>query len=141
MTTPDACAWTASANVSWIHITSGGSGTGSKTIYYSVDANPDLTSRFGTITVGGKTHSISQDGISCSYSISLARKSFSAQSEDYSFELHTMDACPWTASVSAGGDWIRLTSGTSGNGSKTISYSIDTNPAYTSREGKITVAG
>jgi hypothetical protein len=46
MTTTSACAWTATADVSWIVITSGSSNTTTGTITYSVPAN------FGVIRRG-----------------------------------------------------------------------------------------
>jgi hypothetical protein len=51
------CAWSATANQSWIHTSS--SGTGSGSIAYTVDPNPG-SARTGSITVGGQTFSISQ---------------------------------------------------------------------------------
>ncbi len=56
------CTWTAvSNNTSWLHVTSGSSGTGNGTVYYSVDSLPMLvSSRTGTITIAGKTFTVSQ---------------------------------------------------------------------------------
>jgi len=54
------CAWTASPSDAWIHTTSSGTGPGS--VSYSIDANPSTQSRVGTITVGGQTFTITQDG-------------------------------------------------------------------------------
>lgn len=47
--------WSANSNASWIHVTSGGSGTGNGTVSYSVDANTINGIRNGTITVSGPT--------------------------------------------------------------------------------------
>src|SRR5262249_29780874 len=44
------CNWTASANASWLHITSGASGSGNGTVTYSVDADTG-PARSGTLTV------------------------------------------------------------------------------------------
>ncbi len=54
--------WTAQESLPWVTITSGSSGTGDGTVFYSVDANPDLGLRSGTITIAGETYSITQDG-------------------------------------------------------------------------------
>jgi uncharacterized repeat protein (TIGR03803 family) len=54
------CPWTATNNVDWITITSGSSGAGDGTVSYSVTANPSANARAGTITVAGKTFTISQ---------------------------------------------------------------------------------
>ena len=55
------CAWTAKSNVSWITLAAGAaSGTGSKAIGYTVAANTGAASRTGTLTVAGKTFTVTQ---------------------------------------------------------------------------------
>jgi uncharacterized protein (TIGR03437 family) len=51
------CSWTARANVTWIHLTSGTSGTASGKVAFSVDANT-AAARSGTITVSGGAQSL-----------------------------------------------------------------------------------
>lgn len=55
------CSWTTKSNVSWIAITSGGSGSDNGTVRYSVAVNPEPGSRTGTLTVQGETFTVSQD--------------------------------------------------------------------------------
>jgi hypothetical protein len=57
------CSWSASADAGWISIDSGGSGSASGTIRYSVSANPDSDSRSGTISVQGDSFTVYQDGL------------------------------------------------------------------------------
>ncbi|UXI65830.1 pre-peptidase C-terminal domain-containing protein [Tahibacter amnicola] len=55
------CSWTAASNTSWITITSGGgpfTGNGSTT--YSVAANGSSSARTGTLTIAGKTFTVTQ---------------------------------------------------------------------------------
>src|SRR3989442_2636300 len=61
--TNSGCSWTATSNVNWISITSGGSGSNNGTISYSVAANPNSVSRTGTITIQGRVFTIYQDGV------------------------------------------------------------------------------
>ena len=56
------CAWTASSNASFITVTAGASGSGSGATSYSVAANPNTTSRTGTLTIAGQTHTVTQAG-------------------------------------------------------------------------------
>jgi Zn-dependent metalloprotease len=63
VTTAAGCNWTAASNSSFITITSGASGSGSGTVSYSVAANTATTSRSGSLTIAGLTHSVSQAGI------------------------------------------------------------------------------
>jgi hypothetical protein len=58
VTTLTGCAWTATANVGWLHTSSSGSGNG--TVSYSVDANTTASTRSGTISVGGQTFVVNQ---------------------------------------------------------------------------------
>ena len=54
------CSWTASDNATWITITSGSSGTGNRTVSYTVATNTG-PKRIGYITAGGKTHTVTQN--------------------------------------------------------------------------------
>jgi uncharacterized repeat protein (TIGR01451 family) len=54
------CAWTAGTGSSFIHITSGSSGTGNGAVQYSVDANAGATNRSDTITIAGQTFTVYQ---------------------------------------------------------------------------------
>ncbi len=56
------CVWTATSNADWISVTSSNSGIGDGTVAYSVTVNSNSNSRVGTITVGGKNFTISQQG-------------------------------------------------------------------------------
>ena len=63
VTTQAGCNWTAASNNSFITVTSGASGSGSGTVSYSVAANSLSTSRSGSLTIAGLTHSVSQAGV------------------------------------------------------------------------------
>jgi hypothetical protein len=56
------CAWTAASNATFITITGGSSGSGSGTVSYSVAANGATTSRTGTLTIAGRTFTVTQAG-------------------------------------------------------------------------------
>ncbi len=58
-----ATAWTAQPSNSWIHIASGGSGTGSGAVNYTVDANTSPNARTGVIRIGDKIFTAVQSGI------------------------------------------------------------------------------
>ncbi len=69
------CSWNVSANASWISINSGGSGSASGTIRYSVAANPGSDSRSGAISVQGGTFTVYQDGVGAGPVITSASRS------------------------------------------------------------------
>ena len=60
VSTTAGCGWAATPAVGWIHIDSGGSGTGSGTVSYRVDANPLGTARTGTVAVANRSFTVSQ---------------------------------------------------------------------------------
>ncbi|HWT02319.1 MAG TPA: Calx-beta domain-containing protein [Pyrinomonadaceae bacterium] len=60
VSTASGCAWSAASSASWI--TTSSSGTGNGTVSYTVAANSGSSQRTGTITAGGKTHTVTQSG-------------------------------------------------------------------------------
>ncbi|HKR63691.1 MAG TPA: BACON domain-containing carbohydrate-binding protein [Thermoanaerobaculia bacterium] len=62
VSTQSGCAWTAVSNSPFLSITSGASGTGNGSVSYSVSANASVSSRTGTMTIAGRTVTISQAG-------------------------------------------------------------------------------
>ena len=138
LTSPDGCSWTASSSAGWIDISSGVNGSGSSTLAFSVDANPTVEPRVGSLTIGGEVFSISQDGIACSYSLSFSSVSFDSGGDSGTVSMAAPNGCAWTASSSE--SWITV-AGASGNGDGSISYSVATNPSIQSRSGTIVVEG
>jgi hypothetical protein len=61
VTSTGSCGWTATSNASWITVTSGASGTGNGTVGFSVAANTGAQ-RNGTVTIAGRTFTVTQDG-------------------------------------------------------------------------------
>jgi hypothetical protein len=61
VTTQAGCSWTVSSPVSWITVT--GSGTGSGSANYSAAVNSTAGSRSTTLTVAGKSVSVTQGGL------------------------------------------------------------------------------
>ena len=64
VTTSPGCVWTVASNVSWITLTSNSSVTGPGTVNYWVSANSGTTSRTGTMSIAGKTFTVTQSGSS-----------------------------------------------------------------------------
>jgi hypothetical protein len=57
---PAGCAWTMISHASWITITSGPSGSGNGQVVFSVAANQAATPRTGTLTIPGRTFTVTQ---------------------------------------------------------------------------------
>ncbi len=62
VTTTNGCNWPAVSNDSWITLDPGAGGNGSGSVSYTVAAN-DGQARSGTITVAGKTFTVTQDAV------------------------------------------------------------------------------
>jgi hypothetical protein len=60
--TSTSCAWTAQTNVAWLTITAGASGTGNGAVSYTVAANDTPDARTGTLTIAGRTFTVTQPG-------------------------------------------------------------------------------
>jgi hypothetical protein len=63
VTTKTGCAWTAASAASWMTITSGGSGTGSGTVRYSLAANTTTSSLTAVSTIAGHAFTVTEAGV------------------------------------------------------------------------------
>ncbi|TAN46128.1 MAG: hypothetical protein EPN22_00065 [Nitrospirae bacterium] len=134
------CTWDVSNSSSWISLSSNTSGTGSGVAGYSVAANTASSIRTANLTIAGQTFSITQDAV-CTYSLSSSGQSFTSTGGSGSVNVSvTPSGCTW--SVSRDESWITLTSGTSGSGNGTVTFTVaargDSGPNLS---GKITIAG
>jgi hypothetical protein len=133
------CSWTAVANVDWLSVVSGASGTGPGQVRFNVAANSAASTRQGNLTIAGRMFSVAQAGISCGYAIPApASASFTAAGGNGSFVVATNNACSWTAKSEV--NWITITSSATGHGSTTISFAVAANTGV-ARTGTVTVEG
>jgi hypothetical protein len=138
VTAAGGCTWTASADVAWITITSGGAGAGNGTIAYAVAANPTTTPRSGTLTVAGQAHTVSQAGATCSYALLPASGSYPPAGAVDSFAVSAPRGCAWSAASGAG--WVTVTAGATGDGPGTVAFTVATNGAAASRSAAIALS-
>jgi hypothetical protein len=77
------CMWKAIPSDSWITINGGGgSGTGNGFFGYSVAPNPSSIPRNGSISIGGNSFMIMQDGAPCTFAISPIGKLFGVNGDE-----------------------------------------------------------
>jgi all-beta uncharacterized protein/BACON domain-containing protein len=136
--TQGGCAWTAISNTNWITVTSGQIGLDDGEVRYNVSANPTGTDRTGTLTVAGKTFTVDQSGIPCSYTISPTTQTIAKAGGSGTVSVTTIPGCSWTATSQD--SWIVVTGGGSGTGNGTVTYTVASNPGG-SRKGTIKIAG
>ncbi|HEX9927143.1 MAG TPA: BACON domain-containing carbohydrate-binding protein [Pyrinomonadaceae bacterium] len=138
VTTQAGCAWTAISNANWITIIEG-SGTGNGSVIYSVAANSGAA-RSGTISVNGQIFTLNQSSASeCTYLTSPQQAIITPSGGSGSIYLMTNHAtCAWTTQTDA--SWITITSGSTGTGNGTVTYSVAANTGQ-SRTASIMVGG
>ena len=140
ITTASTCTWTAKSNVSWITITAGSSGAGGGAVSYTVAANTSSSSRTGTLTIAGQTHTVTQAGaLACTYALNASGNSFSSAGGAAGVLVTTTAGCTWTAV--SNNAWITISAGASGTGNGTVNYSVSANTSTSQRTGSMTIAG
>jgi hypothetical protein len=131
------CAWTAQSNASWMSITSGVSGSGNGSVGYLVIPNIS-GSRTGSLTIAGQTFTVTQAAVvPCTYSISPGSQQVGRQAGSGSVQVSAGNGCTWTAASNS--SWITVTSGASGSGNGTVTFSFPRNNGN-DRTGSLTVA-
>jgi hypothetical protein len=140
VTAQPGCDWRATSNATWLRVLWGGLAYGNGSAGFSVAANTGAFSRTGTVTVAGRTISVTQTG-PCTYSVSPTNPQIPASAGQNTISVTAGVGCDWTASVAATAPWITITSGQSGSGNGTVTYSVTANSATSSRTGTMTVAG
>ena len=141
VTTQDGCAWSTSGGADWIQVANG-SGTGSDEVRYTVAANTATSARSAALTIGGRSHTISQQAAAptCTFDLQPTSQNFGAGSGNNQFTVNTQPGCTWTAQAAGGQDWVRVTSG-SGNQTGPVTYSVAANTATSTRQTSISVNG
>jgi hypothetical protein len=137
------CAWTAVSNMPWITIPSqDASGSGTADVAYAVSSNTTTTTRSGTITIGGKVHTVTQDAAAatCTYDVTPPTRNFVAAGGSAMVHVTTGNSCAWTAVSNM--PWITIPpQGASGSGTADITYTVASNSTTTTRSGTVTVGG
>jgi hypothetical protein len=131
------CPWTAVADVDWISIRSGATGTGTAAVAFDVPATTGPP-RTGGITIAGQRFTVTQSQ-GCTYSLNPTVYQTGSEGGSANIAVTTTGGCPWTASSSV--DWITVTAGgTSITGSGTASFNVAPTTGPT-RSATVTIAG
>ena len=138
VTAPAGCAWTSVSGLPWLTVTSGAIGNGTGTMTFAVAANTS-SARTGTITVAGRTVTVSQAS-PCAFAVAPTLFDLNDKAKTGLAVLVTAGAgCSWTAVSHQ--SWITVTSGASGTGAGTVVFRVEANSTNSNRIGTLTVAG
>ncbi len=139
VTTQDGCEWTATGGASWTTITTG-RGTGSGEARYNVLGNTTPTSRSTTLTIGGQSHSVTQQAgpPACTFSLDPVSRTFGAAGGEGRVTVNTQSGCQWSATNAP--SWVSV-SGSQNTGPGELTYTVQENSSSSSRSGAITIGG
>jgi hypothetical protein len=145
--------------VEWLTITSSGGGAGNDTVAYRLAANGGGV-RIGTITIGDRTHTVTQQERAatpspptptpptpptpgpptppgCTYTINPTSQAIAAGGGAGQVTVTTTGTCAWTAASNDG--WLTVTSGAAGAGNGTVGFTAAANGGA-ARNGTVTIA-
>ncbi|HVG72965.1 MAG TPA: BACON domain-containing carbohydrate-binding protein [Vicinamibacterales bacterium] len=137
VTTQPECAWTATAEASWITGLSPAEGQGSGQVQFQAAANPNGTARSGAINVNGQRATIQQGAAACQIDLSVSASQFPASGGAGSVSVATPGGCPWAAASTV--TWITVAPA-AGSGSGNVNFTVAGNTGA-GRTGTITVGG
>ncbi len=134
------CSWIAVSNDPFITITSGSSGTGNGKVQYTVPGNTNTTPLIGTMTIAGQTFTVNQAPGGCTFKLSPKAAKLKATGRAKTVRVNpNFSDCDWTAV--SNDPFITITSGASGTGKGTVSYTVAANTNTTAVTGSITIGG
>ena len=117
------------------------SGTGSATLIYSYTANGNVSSRPATITVGGQTFTVTQNGVNGSITLTPATDSVPANGAIGKTVSVTTNAPDYTWTATSNAAWLTITAGANGTGSGSVTYNASANTSANARTGALTIGG
>ena len=131
---PSGKTWHAKSNVDWITVASS-SGTGTRSISFTVARYDEVSTRSGTLTVADNTFTVHQTGRR------MQLKSYSATTDYFAetikIRVNALASTEWSVGVSA--DWMTVTDAGNGRGGDEVKVSITENQSYNPRNGTVTI--
>jgi hypothetical protein len=134
ITATPGCSWTAASNVAWISVTSGASGTGNGSTAFSVASYTGTTDRTGTLTIAGRTFTVTQSS-TCVFTLVPDSRQANKNGDTGIVSVSVGTGCTWTPSTTFA--WISVTGGATGSGQ--VNYTIEPNATAIQRTGTIAI--
>jgi hypothetical protein len=134
------CGWTATTSTSWLTL-GNTSGTGTGSVAVTVQPNTSTLSRTGLLIVAGVIVNVKQNGTTggCVATVAPTSQLFTSAGGNANVTVAAAESCSWTATSNTA--WLTVTSGASGSGNRTVSYTAAANTTSSSRNGSLTVGG
>ncbi|MFM1769791.1 MAG: hypothetical protein RJA22_2320 [Verrucomicrobiota bacterium] len=138
LTVSNGCTWTVVNTSAWITVVGPLSGNGSATLGYTLSPNASAAIRVGTLTVGGQSLILTQQGVSCTIALSPSARTHGSGAASNALAVTDSASCGWT--VVNTNTWLTFL-GSNGLGSASIGYLVAANPAPVERSGVVLVGG
>jgi hypothetical protein len=109
-------------------------------VTYALAENTTNEMRNGTLSVGGQTITVRQQGrssVSCTYELSQPFADYGPEGGSGSFTVATVPECRWSAASDS--PWVTINSGAQGSGNGTVRYAVGSNSAALGRDASITL--
>ncbi len=134
------CPWaaTSSSNNPWLQVAAGATGAGNGTVSYSVEANTSTTSRTGSLTIGGRSFTVTQAGVACAYNIGNFPTLFSSNGGSVTFLVTPTGNCSWRAIENV--SWLSFSPSTTVTGARTVTLTVSRKNSSGSRTTTVTIA-
>lgn len=126
--------WTAESNDSWVSV-SPTAGAGSGSVTFEVEPYGGVVTRSGSLTIAGRTFSITQTGTDVNVSPRSVEKLHS--SDIIQVEVSALEETEW--SVDSQSSWISVVDDGNGFGDSTVTLAVGTNPSFAERVGTVTI--
>lgn len=126
--------WTATSNSNWIAV-SPASGLSSGSVTYTVEPNPGVSIRNGSLTIAGQTFTVTQTGTDVNLSPREVEKAYS--SDIIQLQVTALVGTNWT--VTLNNPWISVVDDGNGFGDSQITLAVSTNPSFQRRTGTVSI--
>lgn len=120
--------WIARSNVDWISLTTT-SGTGETEIEYTVAPWQGVSTRSGTISIGGQTFTVNQTGRRMKLNADGLEADY--LSHAITVAIDALATTDWGIAVDA--SWLSIVNGGTGKGASSVALAINENPSYSAR--------
>jgi hypothetical protein len=135
-TSSSQCSWSATADVTWISLVQGRTGSGNGRVVFDVGPAPG-SSRTGTLTIAGQSVQVVQ-GIACTYATGVTAVAVGPAGGPAKVPVIAPPGCSWRAQSQVG--WVAVSSGSEGTGPGVVELSVAPTSGA-NRAGTVIVAG
>lgn len=134
ITVSPSVSWSATSNSEWVTVSPAG-GVSSGTVAYAVAAYTGVTTRTATLTIAGRTFTLSQTGADVNITPGSAEKAYS--SDIVQVSVSALATTTWN--VTSNATWISVIDAGNKFGDSAVTLAVGTNPSYLDRTGTVTI--